>query len=233
MLEPRAYLLDIEGTTTPIDFVTTVLFPFARQHMSNYFSQSLNDPVARLQLVSDCCALAEEHSGDADAPEWLDKPDPQGALPFIYWLMDRDRKSTGLKSIQGRIWEEGYRTGRLQGVVYPDVWPAVRRWKGRGAGVYIYSSGSVLAQKLIFSHLPEGDMTRLIDGYFDTATGQKRDSDSYAKIAKALDMPPGEIMFLSDVEAEVDAAKSAGFRATLVCRGPARPDSIATFDELP
>ena len=236
MSAPRAFLLDIEGTTTPIDFVTKTLFPYARRELSSFLTRSLDDPRLRLALVSDCCLLSAEHDQDLKAPSWNNKPDPESSLPYLYWLMDNDRKSTGLKSLQGRIWEEGYRSGKIQGEVYPDVWPALRRWKNRGAEVYIFSSGSVLAQQLLFEHLPEGDMTELIDGYFDTTIGPKREQESYVQIATSMKQVPNDVMFLSDVDAEVEAARSSGMMARLIDRTGVLPmDSmtLSSFESLP
>ena len=134
--------------------------------------------------------LKQEYRAEAMPPVlWDGDPSPKSALPYLLWLMDVDRKSRALKSIQGRIWEEGYRSGALKGEVYPDVVPAIKRWKASGASVYIYSSGSVLAQKLLFASLPEGDLTRLLDGYFDTEVGPKRDPESYSRIA--MHIKPG------------------------------------------
>lgn len=234
---PRAYLLDIEGTTTPIDFVAKTLFPYARREARHFIENSLNDPIARLELIADCCQLSEEYAAEASPPEWPHRPDPLGAVDYLHWLMDQDRKSTGLKSIEGKIWQHGYRSGALRGEVYPDVWPAVERWKARGAKVCIFSSGSVLAQKLLFGSLPEGDLTTLLDGYFDTTTGPKREAASYAAIAAAMDLPPADVHFLSDIAEEVSAARGAGMAATLVVRDPgptvAPGGSASDFDGLP
>lgn len=132
--------------------------------------------------------------------------------------MDLDRKSPGLKAIQGKIWESGYRSGELKGEIYPDVVPAMRRWRAAGSRVYIYSSGSVLAQELLFRHSVEGDLTPLIDGYFDTGVGPKRSAASYEKIASSIGVLAGEILFLSDVIEEVAAATEAGLSAIQVVR---------------
>lgn len=231
-MKPSAYLLDIEGTTTPIDFVTKTLFPYARRQVSQFLGESLESTESRLALIADCCMLAEEWNADKNPPQWDSIPDPAGALPYLLWLMDHDRKSTALKSIQGRIWEQGYASGKIQGEVYPDVWPAVEKWKNRGAKVYIYSSGSILAQKLLFRHLPAGDLTQFIDGYFDTTTGPKRDFESYKKIADSVGLHPSAIHFLSDVQEEVSAALTAEMHATIVDRSGNNADAIRDFDNL-
>ncbi|MBN8691527.1 MAG: acireductone synthase [Armatimonadetes bacterium] len=205
----KAYLLDIEGTTTPIDFVTRTLFPFARARLDQV---ELTESEARLLAVE-----REEDQRTGAMP-------PQLVAPYLSWLMDQDRKSTGLKSVQGRIWESGYKDGELRGELYPDVLPAMKRWRMAGSKVAIFSSGSVHAQKLLFGHSVEGDLTGLIDGYFDTTTGGKREPESYVRIAESLKIKPSEICFLSDIIEEVDAAKLAGFHSFQVCRD----DSITT-----
>ncbi|MBX7134751.1 MAG: acireductone synthase [Fimbriimonadaceae bacterium] len=224
----KAYLLDIEGTTTPIDFVTRTLFPYARR--------SLRDFVDRVDtaLIEDADLLSHEYERDiSDAPDWPNRPDPREMAPYLEWLMDHDRKSTGLKSIQGRIWEQGYRNGELQGEIYPDVEPAMRRWHGVGASIAIFSSGSVLAQRLLFSHLPNGDLTPLITDYFDTTTGPKREASSYETIADRMSVEPSETLFLSDIIQEVEAARQAGMDALLVVRkGEAPAGSIREFSGL-
>jgi enolase-phosphatase E1 len=150
--------------------------------------------------------------------------------------MDRDRKSTGLKSLQGKVWEEGYRTGALRGEVYDDVPRALSRWRGEGRRIAIYSSGSVLAQKLLFAHTRSGDLTPFIDAWFSTTTGPKREGASYARIAQALDLPPPAILFVSDVVPELDAARSAGMATALAVRSGEAPPSghgtIRSLDEI-
>lgn len=221
------YLLDIEGTTTPIDFVTKTLFPYARKSLRAYLSSH--------DVASDLALLSAEYDADGDAPGWENRSSGEEAVPYLEWLMDRDRKSTALKSIQGKIWEEGYRSGALKGVVYPDVPLAFHRWKKEGKRIAIFSSGSVLAQKLIFGHLDE-PLTPMIDGYFDTEVGPKRVATSYSKIASELGIAPNEILFLSDISQEVSAAKEAGMQSIQVLRdGQAATDqqAIRSFDELP
>jgi enolase-phosphatase E1 len=234
----RAYLLDIEGTTTPVDFVYKTLFPFARQALPEFLRRAPHGADAAL-MHEDARLLAEEHAADQAAgkhpPEWPERPAPEGLLPYLLWLMDHDRKSRGLKSIQGRIWEEGYHSGALHGEIYPDVEPALHRWRTAGARIYIYSSGSVLAQKLLFGHLPQGDLTPLFAGHFDTEVGGKREAPSYAAIAARIGVPAAEILFLSDTPEEIRAARAAGLAAIQVVRAAdaARTDaSVRTFDEV-
>jgi enolase-phosphatase E1 len=234
----RAYLLDIEGTTTPVDFVYKTLFPFARRELPEFLRRSALGAMAET-LQTDAQLLAEEYAADLAAgqspPTWDDRPQPGGLLPYLLWLMDHDRKSRGLKSIQGRIWEDGYGSGDLQGEIYPDVEPALHRWRERGARIYIYSSGSVLAQKLLFGHLPVGDLTPLLAGHFDTEVGSKRESASYASIAAQIGIPAAEILFLSDTPQELTAAHGAGMAALHVVRDPAvetAGPTVRTFAEV-
>jgi enolase-phosphatase E1 len=152
--------------------------------------------------------------------------------------MERDRKSTGLKSLQGKIWKEGYRAGELRGEVYPDVPSALERWQSRGIEVAIFSSGSIQAQRDLFSTAPAGDLTRLISSYFDTTTGPKSDPESYIRIAEALQRPASDVLFLSDVVRELDAARTAGMETGLCVRTPGQSTPakqhriITSFDRL-
>jgi enolase-phosphatase E1 len=237
-----AFLLDIEGTTTPISFVYDALFPYARARASQFIAARINDPDVRRDIVG----LYEENARDLqrglNPPLLRDnsgEPQIESISDYIGWLMDQDRKSTPLKSLQGRIWEEGYGSGELRSQVFADVFPALVRWREQGKGVSIYSSGSVLAQKLLFSHTEAGDLTGFINGYFDTTTGAKREARSYARIAAEIKRRPGEVVFISDVDAELDAAREAGL-GTRLCVRPGNPRQanasahqvIYTFDEL-
>lgn len=203
---PRGILLDIEGTTTPIAFVYDVLFPYARRHMAAYLSHA------------DLRDLKSEHDEDIrrgqNPPPWSSGPEA-----YVFWLMDQDRKSTALKRIQGEIWLEGYKCGELRSEVFPDVPPALKRWHQDGIDVRIFSSGSVLAQRLLFSGTKEGDLTRFLNGYFDTTAGAKNEPESYTRIADAFGLPAPEILFISDVTRELDAARLAGMQ-TLLCLRP-------------
>ena len=165
----------------------------------------------------------------ARLPGWVAKHG--GDLDHLLALMDADAKDTELKDIQGRIWAEGYAAGELTGHVYPDAAQALRRWHGEGLTLAVFSSGSVAAQKLIFGHSDQGDLTPLFSGWFDTTTGPKRESMSYVLIADALGIAPAEVLFLSDVAAETDAAKAAGMRALLIDRENGKGE-IASFAEV-
>ncbi|HJY30137.1 MAG TPA: acireductone synthase [Pyrinomonadaceae bacterium] len=223
----RAILLDIEGTTTPIAFVHEVLFSYARDHAKEFLASNA-DP-------EDIARLREEHAADISNG---DQP-PAELAAYIEWLIARDRKSTGLKSLQGRIWRQGYLDGTLKSQVYDDVAPAFAGWQARGLTINIFSSGSVLAQQLLFEHTNAGDLTKFIDQYFDTTVGKKGDAGSYQRIAERLNLPPSEVMFISDVVAELAAAHEAGMQVLLSIRPGNAPQknaeqyrAIHSFDEL-
>jgi enolase-phosphatase E1 len=226
-------LLDIEGTTTPIAFVHDVLFPYARARLADWFAaRSPSDPEAQAIVES----LQREAAGDSDPapPAWT----RDAVVARLITYIDCDRKSPALKTVQGLIWEEGYARGELRGEVYDDVPPAFARWTDGGVAVGIFSSGSVLAQKLLFAHSNAGDLTRFLRWHFDTAVGPKIESRSYRRIADEIGAPPSNVLFISDVAAEPRAAAEAGMRALLCVRPPAPPPAAApfpiirTFDEV-
>lgn len=208
--DPKAILLDIEGTTSSISFVADELFPYARRHLAEFVAA---DP-------------------EAAAPILAQVPGDDPVATLIQWI-DEDRKETPLKTLQGLIWARGYADGELKGHVYPDTPEALARWTTAGIRVYIYSSGSIAAQKLIFGHSIAGDLTGFLSGYFDTTTGPKRDSDSYTKIVDALDLAPSELLFVSDMVAEVDAAREAGLQALLIDREGGSADIHSLAEVLP
>ncbi len=233
---PRVVLLDIEGTTTPVDFVYRVLFPHAHARVGVFLEAHGSDP----DVARDVTGLRDEHTRDVAAglnpPAW--ESSAGGATAYARHVMDQDRKLTPLKSLQGRIWAEGYATGALRGQVYPDVPPALVRWTSAGRRVAIFSSGSVLAQKLLFAHSEHGDLTPFLSAHFDTTTGPKREAESYLRIAAALGVPASAGLFVSDVAAELDAARLAKFETALAVRTPPGPVApghrrITSFDELP
>lgn len=224
----RAVLLDIEGTVTPISFVHDVLFPFAVTHVRDYLTR--NSTTADVQ--EDIAALVREHALDQTRgehpPEARDGIWPIDAVvAYVKWLIERDRKSPGLKSLQGKIWEQGYRDGTLKAPLFEDVVPNLRRLRETGLSIGIFSSGSVYAQKLLFAHTQTGDHTDLIDRYFDTSVGSKVSSASYGEIAGALQVLPTEVTFVSDVATELSAARDAGM-ATLLCVRPGNQPQSAS-----
>jgi enolase-phosphatase E1 len=238
----RVVLLDIEGTTTPIAFVYDILFPFARRSLDRWCRTHFGEADYRLVLER----LKAEHAEDARAgehvPPWRDATAAEADRSFqayVGWLMDRDRKTTGLKLLQGLIWEEGYRSGTLRGEVYADVPVALNRWRKLGLLAAIYSSGSELAQRRLFESTPQGDLTALLAGFFDTRVGPKGDPASYERIASILGVSPKHVMFVSDVGRELAAASSAGCRTVLIVRpgNPPQPDAgshphVRTLDEI-
>jgi enolase-phosphatase E1 len=238
----KAVLLDIEGTTTPIAFVTEVLFPYARAHLRSHLDAHAGEPdhEALLARLRDEHAVAIEKG--EEAPPWTDdSPQARRAsiLAYVEWLMDRDRKSTALKDLQGRICEAGYHSGALRSQVFPDVRPALERWRDRQIGAGIFSSGSVLAQQLLFGHTSEGDLTGFLRWHFDTRIGAKSDPASYTRIAETISLPPESCLFLSDVPRELDAARKAGMQVRLVVRPGNAPveanhgfDVVHNFDSL-
>lgn len=222
----KAILTDIEGTTSSISFVKDVLFPYARKRLP---------------------AFVETHADKPEVQHWLHEAAREAGLVsasrqdiidlLIGWI-DADRKSTALKALQGMIWEAGYVDGEYRAHVYPEVPARLRAWRDAGLRLYVYSSGSVAAQKLLFGYTDAGDLTPLFSGYFDTETGGKRDARAYQRIAEAIGLPASEILFLSDITEELDAAQTAGMQTTLLARAPGQcPDGsahrcVADFDAI-
>lgn len=194
----KAILTDIEGTTSAVSFVFDVLFPYARRHLPGFVRAHAGEAAVATQLDA-----VRAESGEADA-------DLERVIAILLEWIAADRKATPLKALQGMVWEQGYRAGQLKGHVYPDAVEALRAWHAAGYALNVYSSGSIQAQKLIFGCSEAGDLTALFDAYFDTTSGGKREAASYARIAAALARPAGEILFLSDVVEELDAAREAG-----------------------
>lgn len=226
----KAILTDIEGTTTSLSFVKDVLFPYARAHMAEFVQEHASDAEV-MPLLQDVGREIQAASGTHQAVTTA-----QVIGKLIQW-MDEDKKITPLKMLQGMIWEEGYARKSFYGHLYPDAIENLRKWKAFGLELYIYSSGSVQAQKLLFSHTEQGDLTPLFSGYFDTHIGGKKESESYRRIAERLDYDPDTILFLSDSKEELDAARAAGFNTVCLTRSDA-PDpqaehlQVSNFDEI-
>lgn len=220
----RAILTDIEGTASSIAFVHEVLFPYSRARLADYVAAHSDEPKV--------AAILDTVRAEAGAPGL----DVAGCAAVLAEWHDADRKIGPLKALQGLIWAEGYAAGELEGHVYDDAVAGLRRWHAAGLALYVYSSGSVGAQKLIFGHTAYGDLTGLFAGHFDTGVGGKREAASYAAIAQGIGIPPGEVLFLSDIEAELDAASSAGMAAILLARDGAPPASLypvaTSFDPI-
>ena len=206
----RAIVTDIEGTTSSLSFVKDVLFPYARQRIGEFVHEHAAQPAVRAQLNA-----VNEAAGRALS-------DDEAVAQLIHWI-DEDQKITPLKALQGMIWESGYRNHDFQGHVYEDVVHCLRDWKAQGIALYVFSSGSVHAQKLLFGYSVCGDLTALFSGYFDTTIGVKRETGAYRHIARSIGIPAGEILFLSDIREELDAAQTAGLRTCWLVRDGALP----------
>jgi enolase-phosphatase E1 len=217
----RAILLDIEGTTTPVDFVTKTLFPYARRKLEAFLREHFHEPEIQSLLRDLHAQLDLDAQSGLHPPSWTEEPAEarlRSAAAYCQWLMARDSKCTPLKTLQGMIWQEGYATGDLHGEVYADVPPAFQRWRAQREKIFIYSSGSELAQRLLFSTVPSGDLTAHISGFFDTRIGAKAEPESYKRIAAAIEYKPAEILFISDAAKEVAAAQKAQMQAILCVR---------------
>lgn len=219
----KGVLLDIEGTTSSISFVYDVMFPFARKHFAGYLSDHWESEsvVAAIEMLA--TDVGVESVSELFAGATADDAKQKIVVDHLLRLMDNDVKATGLKKLQGLVWQSGFQTGEMTAHVYDDVFPAITSWKSAKIDVRIYSSGSVHAQKLFFAHSVAGDMLPLFSGHYDTTTGGKMDSDSYREIAKAFEMPPSKILFISDVAAELDAAADAGMQTCLSIRPGNKP----------
>ncbi|MFJ4145309.1 acireductone synthase [Pseudomonas sp. NPDC089734] len=216
----KAILTDIEGTTSAVSFVFDVLFPFAAKHLPDFVRQHAEQPAVAAQLQA---VRLESHEPDADVERVI--------AILLEWIA-QDRKATPLKALQGMVWEQGYNAGQLKGHVYPDAVEALKRWHQEGYELYVYSSGSIQAQQLIFGCSEAGDLSGLFRGYFDTTSGPKREAQSYRTITAAIGRPAEEILFLSDIVEELDAAQAAGMATCgLVRAGGELPghECVASF----
>lgn len=218
----KAIVTDIEGTTSSLSFVKDVLFPYAREHLPDFVRKYCCEPEVS-RLLDDA---RREAGRELDLEALIGQ--------FVDWI-DRDQKITPLKSLQGLIWEAGYRQGDFKGHIYKDAVRQLQAWKAAGYVLYVYSSGSVYAQKLLFGHTEYGNLTPLFSGYFDTHVGGKREADSYRRIAAEIGLPGEEILFLSDIKEELDAAREAGFETRWLVRdravdGDAGHRQVCDFD---
>lgn len=232
-------LLDIEGTTSSISFVHDVMFPFVLERLETF----LADHFERSDVREACLQIAQDAGYDS-LDTWNQEHAGQSPRELVraevQRLMAGDVKATGLKALQGLIWEGGFHSGQLQAHIYDDVVPAIRRWRDAGIDVRIYSSGSVGAQKLFFGHLAgQGDCLDLFSGHYDTTIGSKKDEGSYRRIAEDWGLPAAEILFVSDIAEELTAARSAGFqvRASVRPGNTALPsslgiDCISSFEQI-
>lgn len=213
----QGILLDIEGTTSSISFVHDQMFPFARKHVKDYLAENWGKP----QLLATLDLLAVD-AGSTNAANWLDNADPtrqqEIVVSEVERLMDGDVKATGLKQLQGEIWRAGFESGQLVAHLWPDVPEALSQWRTQGIDLRIYSSGSVAAQKMFFGHSVAGDLLHRFSGHYDTKIGGKKEAASYTAIAEDWNLPPDEILFISDVIEELEAASTAGLQTCLSIR---------------
>jgi enolase-phosphatase E1 len=220
----KAILTDIEGTTSAVSFVFDVLFPYAASHLPDFIRQN-----AERADVAEQLAAVRRDSNEPDA-------DVERVIAILLGWIAQDRKATPLKALQGMVWEQGYQAGQLKGHVYPDAVDALTRWHQDGYQLFVYSSGSIQAQRLIFGCSEAGDLTPLFSGYFDTTSGPKREAQSYANIIQAIKVEAGQILFLSDIVEELDAARLAGMATCGLAReggelaGHVTVDSFARID---
>jgi enolase-phosphatase E1 len=220
----QAIVTDIEGTTTDIGFVHRVLFPYAARQLPAYIAAHRDEPRVQALLAEVAAQSGRPGASEAQVVDQL-----------LEWIK-LDLKITPLKTLQGWIWREGYERGDFTGHLYPDAAICLRRWHEAGLRLYVYSSGSEEAQRLLFGHSDHGDLTGLFSGFFDTRVGAKREADSYRHIARAIDLPPGRILFLSDIESELDAARTAGLETCLLARAAGLTSShpvAADFHHIP
>lgn len=228
-------LLDIEGTTCPVSFVSGTLFPYATEQLEPFLDAHRNDHAVQTLVAEVKAAWRQEADPEAQA---LRQQDGAGVLPYLRWLIRRDRKLTPLKDLQGLVWEQGYRSGALNGPLFADVPGALRRWRAAGLVLAVYSSGSIAAQQLIYGHSNAGDLRSLFSHWFDTRTGPKQTAESYASIASQLGVAPGKVLFVSDALKECKAAAAAGMQVVFSDRdGNPERDSgpferIDSFDAL-
>ena len=219
----RAIVLDIEGTTCPVDFVTGSLFPYARQHLGALLGQA--DQQAPLKPLLEEVQNAWQQETAAGAPAYRDSQDPLALLPYLQWLIDQDRKLAPLKELQGLTWRHGYQSGALSTPLFADVAPALKQWHQRGLRLAVYSSGSVAAQQLFYGHTSDGDLSGLFERWYDTRLGPKKEAQSYTLLAADLQLPAGAVLFISDSSGELAAAQAAGLQ---IC-GSQRPGNPETL----
>lgn len=216
----RAIITDIEGTTSRISFVTDILFPYAAAHLPGFIRQHQQLPAVASELAQVRKLMAEP---EADLECCITQ--------LLAWLA-ADQKVTPLKTLQGMVWAEGYQSGAFTGHIYADVAAKLADWHSQGIKLYVYSSGSVAAQKLLFQYSDAGDLTPLFSGYFDTRIGAKRDVSAYAAILQQLQLPPRQVLFLSDVTAELDAASELGISTVQLIREGQRAGKHQTASDF-
>lgn len=220
----RAIVTDIEGTTTDINFVHKILFPYAHSKLPDFLRANADTPAVTEQIDA---VRSEMNNSNATLEAMI--------AQLLDWI-ETDQKVTPLKALQGMVWADGYQRGDFTGHLYSDVAPTLRQWQQAGKALYVYSSGSVQAQKLLFGYSDEGDLTPLFSGYFDTHIGHKRDAAAYQRIVTELDLPANAVLFLSDIVEELDAAKQAGMQTLQLVREGTQAGNhhacVTRFDEI-
>ena len=202
----KAILTDIEGTTSSLSFVKDILFPYARKHLADFIRNHREMPDVKYWI--------EETRKEVQQPSLNE----QGVINVLIGWIDQDKKITPLKALQGLIWEKGYQNKDYQGHLYQDAFECLQSWKKKGLQLYVFSSGSIKAQQLLFAHTAFGDLTPLFSDYFDTTIGAKQQPESYQRIAKEIGITTEHILFLSDIMGELDAAKTTGMQTTCLVR---------------
>ena len=226
-------LLDIEGTTCPVSFVSDTLFPYAAEHLGSFLNEHHKDPQVQELLAEVAKAWAEDP--DPEAQSIRQKRGSTGSddvVSYLLWLISKDRKLAPLKELQGMIWEIGYQAGKLQGPLFEDVPRALRRWRAAGLQLAVYSSGSVGAQQLIYGYSSGGDLRTMFGHWFDTRIGGKREQSSYTKISESLDVPSHQIVFVSDTLAECEAAAASGMQVLLSIRPGNSEQEVSRFERI-
>ena len=214
----NAIVTDVEGTTSSLSFVKDILFPYAAERIADYVRENKDRLTSIMDEVRDI-----ERNYELTSEDIIDL--------LLRWAAE-DQKLKPLKTIQGLIWKGGYESGALKGHIYEDAWKALQSWHDEGIRLYVYSSGSVTAQRLIFGHTSYGDLTPLFSGHFDTEIGGKKEASSYRTIAAEIGQPPAKILFLSDIQAEIDAAAQAGFQTMLVDRDHKNKNAVHSFADI-
>ncbi|MCH8536939.1 MAG: acireductone synthase [Alkalimonas sp.] len=216
----RALITDIEGTTSRIAFVTEVLFPYAAEHLPDFIRSRQQQTEVALELTA-VRQLMKQTDADIEA-----------VIAQLQAWIAADEKVTPLKTLQGLVWRLGYQQGHFTGHLYPDAAEQLKQWHEQGVQLYVYSSGSVEAQKLLFRYSDFGDLTPLFSGYFDTRIGGKKDISSYAAILQHLQLPPGQVLFLSDVVAELGAARELGIATCQLIREQQAPSDHTIAEDF-
>lgn len=222
VLAAKKIICDIEGTTSSISFVKDVLFPYALKHVEEYLKSHWSEDATKTVVAALREQADEDKKAEVEGVVTIPAEDSEDIIPDVVknveWQMSQDRKTGALKTLQGLVWAQGYKDGTIKGHVYEDVKKALEQWNESGRKVYIYSSGSVDAQKMLFEHSEQGDLVKYLAGYYDTKIGAKQEKNSYEALLKNIEATGEEALFLTDVVAEAKAAKEAGLNVVVLDR---------------